>query len=79
VSSAGTPGGALGNLTERELEVMRLPAKGLSNSEIPARLHLGEATVKTHVAHLLSKQGLKDRTQAVVMAYETGLVQPGQD
>jgi DNA-binding NarL/FixJ family response regulator len=69
----------LRELTERELEVMRLLAKGLSNGEIAAKMHLGEATIKTHVAHVLSKLGLRDRTQAVVMAYETGLVQPGQE
>ena len=66
-------------LTERELDVMRLLAKGISNGEIAARMHLGEATVKTHVTHVLSKLQLRDRTQAVVMAYETGLVHPGQE
>ncbi len=73
---AGTPP-ELQPLTERELDVMRQVAKGLSNGEIASRLHLGEATVKSHVAHILSKLGLRDRTQVVVAAYETGLVEPG--
>src|SRR5207245_5939784 len=64
-------------LTERELEVMRRLAQGLSNAEIAAKLYLSEATVKNHVAHILTKLRLRDRTQAVVAAYETGLVQPG--
>jgi DNA-binding NarL/FixJ family response regulator len=66
-------------LTERELDVMRRVARGRSNGEIAAELFLGEGTVKTHVAHVLAKLGLRDRTQIVVTAYETGLIQPGRD
>ena len=73
---SGTPS-ELAGLSGRELEVMRHLAKGLSNTEVASALHLSEATVKTHVAHILAKLGLRDRTQAVVLAYETGLVEPG--
>jgi DNA-binding NarL/FixJ family response regulator len=69
----------LDDLSERELEVLKLIASGHSNDEIALELFVTRATVKTHVTHILTKLRLRDRVQAVVLAYESGLVQPGAD
>lgn len=67
------------DLTERETEALLLLAQGMNNREIAATMHVGEATAKTHVSRLLTKLGVRDRVQAVVMAYESGVAQPGSN
>ena len=70
--------GELRRLTERETEILQLLATGKSNSELAAHLFVGEGTIKTHVSSVLTKLGLRDRMQAVIFAYESGLIEPGQ-
>jgi DNA-binding NarL/FixJ family response regulator len=76
-AAGSATGSAAGGLSEREREVVRLIAAGLSNAEIASRLYLSEATVKSHITRILARLGLRDRVQIAVHAYETGIVRPG--
>ena len=77
-AAAGTVPGRFAELTEREIDVLREVVRGASNAEIGERLYISETTVKTHVNHILTKLGVRDRIQAVVLAYDEGLVEPGR-
>ncbi len=76
--SPGTVPGRFAELTDREIDVLREVVRGASNAEIGERLYISETTVKTHVNHILTKLGVRDRIQAVVLAYDEGLVEPGR-